>query len=112
MGRPGASDEEIARVVEAAREEDPAREGVARGRDSRAGAELGMTEEEEAEVRCALMMTHAVRSHVSGFQETAGYAPMSDEEVAAACALAGIDVGEDAGGVEGVRRREREEGEG
>ena len=47
-----------------------------------------------------------------GFQETAGYAPMSDEEVAAACALAGIDVGEDAGGVAGVRRREREEGEG
>ena len=109
---PGASDEEIARVVEAAREEDPAREGVARGRDSRAGAELGMTEEEEAEVRCALM-THAdFGPMLRGFQETAGYAPMSDEEVAAACALAGIDVGEDAGGVEGVRRREREEGEG
>ena len=89
-----------------------------RGRESHAGgtrargAELGMTEEEEAEARCALM-THAdFGPMLRGFQETAGYAPMSDEEVAAACALAGIDVGEDAGGVAGVRRREREEGEG
>lgn len=105
---PGASDEDIARVVEAAREEDPAREGVARGKESRAGAELGMTEEEEAEARCALMTDADFGPMLRGFQETAGYAPMSDEEVAAACALAGIDVGEDARGDEGAE----DEGEG
>ena len=99
---PGASDEQ--RVAEAARKK------TRRGREShaeglRAGAELGMTEEEEAR-RKADDDAGFSGPMLRGFQD-GGVRAHERRGRRRRRALAGIDVGEDAGGVAGGRRRER-----